>query len=83
MKIRKEIKWFAEKMEKVLRENDDKAEWEKSSVKYLSYQLGENFHELQADMLGVIYSSPLHLVKCCVDIANYCMMIADNEKNGR
>ena len=76
MKIRKEIEWFALEMEKVLRKNDAKEGWEQEDTEYLIDQMKDNLSQLER----------LHtnrIIKCCVDIANYAMMIADNEKNGR
>ena len=77
MEIRKEIKWFAECMEKVLRKNDDKGGWEQEGTEYLIDQMKDNFIQLERLPTNRI------IIKCCVDIANYAMMIADNEKNGR
>jgi len=76
MKIRKEIEWFAEKMEKVLRKNDDKGGWEDEAPEYLINQVKVNLSQLERLPTN-------RIIKCCVDIANYAMMIADNEKNGR
>ena len=76
MKIRKEIEWFAEKMEKVLRKNDDKGGWEQEDPDYFIDQMKDNLSQLERLPTN-------RIIKCCIGIANYAMMIADNEKNGR
>lgn len=73
--MRKEIKDFADQMEKKLKENDNKGGWEECSKKWLligiEVELGELKQALEEGSVGDIVSE-------CADIANFCMMIADN-----
>lgn len=46
MEIRPEVKLFAEAMEKVLRENDDKSGWKECSPAWLLIMLEEKQREL-------------------------------------
>lgn len=74
---REEVKWFAEEMEKVLRENDHKGGWNKCDDGYLAWMLRDNLTEL----CEAAFQEPkdlLKMTKSAVDIANYAMMIADN-----
>ena len=78
MKTRKEVKWFAEQMEKVLRKNDKKGGWKDEDPLNLVRQIQENTHELDR----MLWNNPLKKkLKTCVDIANYAMMVADKEKS--
>ena len=74
---REEVKWFAEEMEKVLRENDHKGGWNKCDDGYLAWMLKDNLTEL----CEAAFQEPkdlLKMPKSAVDIANYAMMIVDN-----
>lgn len=75
MKIRNEVLWFAEQMEKKLKKNDNKPHWLDSSPDYLLERLCDEVKELmQARQHG---KSPTFVIKECADVANFAMMIAD------
>jgi hypothetical protein len=71
---REEVRWFARQMEKVLRENDHKGGWNKQPTLSLVSKLLFEVAEL-AD--AIENGDDDDVVKECVDIANYAMMIAD------
>jgi len=82
--MRKEVEWFAEKMEEKLKRDDEsKSHWLKTSYGYLFCRLGEEIEELQ-ELLDDDNVSYKHkkIIKECADIANFAMMIADKAKNG-
>jgi hypothetical protein len=74
MKIRKPLQLFAENMEIKLRENDHKAGWRHMNYRDLQRRIGEELEELWKALFwgdgGVISEA--------ADVANFCMMIADN-----
>lgn len=72
MSIRKEVMWFARKMEEKLRENDFKGHWSDSSEQDLLDGLKEEVRELYAAI------TLNEIVDEAVDVANMAMMIADN-----
>jgi len=82
--MRKEVRWFAEKMEEVLRENDHRGGWEDmSALELFSCFLGEVY-----ELDSALWHGDGDVVKECCDVANYAMMIADkmrgrNENTGR
>lgn len=85
MRLRRQVRTFANVMEGKLRENDGKGGWSECSVEYLFDRLCEEAHELKAE----IESNPdrylrrAYIVREDADVANFAMMIADvimNEK---
>jgi len=73
---RPEVIKFAMHMEKVLRENDHKSGWKNTTLEWLYLCLREEVSELD----DVTCMWPRHkdkILKEAVDVANYCMMIAD------
>lgn len=75
-RVRKEVVWFAEKMEAILRLNDHKSHWSDATNGYLLDRLWQEVHELQRAMLRE--SDPKDVIAECCDVANFAMMIADN-----
>ena len=76
IKLRPEVRRFAEQMEKVLRENDHKGGWHNEHVYWLTQRLGDEHQELihaLIDHPDDIYA----IVKECADVANFAMMVAD------
>ena len=79
IKLRPEILWFAEQMEKKLQSNDYKGGWNDCSIKYLLYSLKEEIKELSDELNQKSNSS--NIIKEAADIANFAMMIADKCKH--
>lgn len=95
--MRKEVKRFAEEMEKVLKQNDYKSGFQSLPYEYLYKRLLEEVKELFEGIYGTHPTTFTQsseevraedIVKECVDIANFAMMIADKflrleNKNGK
>ncbi len=79
MKKRKSVLWFANQMESVLQENDNKDGWDDCSVHWLLARLTHEVAELQEVFAGgdLDYVSHERVIEEAVDVANYAMMIAD------
>ena len=84
--MRKSVQKFAELMEKVLQENDHKGGWENCDFDYLFIRLTEEKRELRNLFHKRKFHYDLELkseklkekaIKEAVDVANFCMMIAD------
>jgi len=71
--VREEVRWFAEKMEEVLKENDHKGGEEALS---LFWMLQDEVRELEV----ALWYKEGNVVKECCDVANFAMMIADKER---
>lgn len=71
--MREEVKWFAEQMEEVLKQNDHKGGWQDMCV-------GECFDRLIMEMreLKDAILNGGAVTKEAVDVANFAMFIADN-----
>lgn len=77
MELRKSLQWFAEEMEEVLLSNEYKGGWENArNIRLLDY-LEKEVRELKAALIDGDKSDILN--ECC-DVANFAMMIADNNK---
>ncbi len=72
--MRKELEIFAEEMEKVLKENDDKGGWKEMSTFELLNLLAKNYDEIRKN--GINNSGLVK--KCLIDMANLSMMAYDN-----
>jgi len=72
MKLRPEVKRFAEEMERQLRNNDHKGGWENCDRTFLLNELVKNYKALLAT------GKKENILRRCVNIANFAMMIADN-----
>ena len=84
--MRESVKWFAEQMEKTLKNNDHKHGWNMCSFAYLFSALSAERDELLLSMFR--QSKPTKaqqeiIMKECTDVANFAMMIADNIINRR
>jgi len=89
LNTRREVCWFAEKMETVLQENDYKGGWKDCNINWLFRRLVDEVFELAIALSKVnqhAWNNPLNttaksdVVKEAVDIANFAMMIADLAK---
>ena len=72
------LKWFAGKMLGKLDENTNKLHWRFMSQDYLRASLGTQASKLEKELR--IGGSRTEVIHRCANIANYAMMIADNER---
>ena len=80
MELRPEVQWFAEQMERVLRENDYKGGWHEMTTRELWERVHDECLELRnavGPVRGSSYIHVDHILKESVDIANFAMMMAD------
>jgi len=75
--IRDEVVWFARAMEAKLKANDHKHHWHGAEMNYLSVRLTQERKELSA---AIASRDPERILNEAADIANFCMMIADNAR---
>jgi len=92
IKLRDEVKKFAQAMEIILRRNDDKEGWSGESLDYLIESLKDEVKELEDAARGYELLSNqnltegteaeilLYVQRECCDVANFAMMISDNLK---
>lgn len=89
MNPRKEVAWFAQEMERKLRENDHKDGWQGCRIGNLFHGLRKECdelllatHPLQLDTMQEKLSQEdaTEIIRECADVANFAMMIADNIK---
>jgi NTP pyrophosphatase (non-canonical NTP hydrolase) len=73
---RESVSWFAEQMEAKLIENDRKYGWGELTDEYLFKRLNEEIFEL-----GLALRIGENVEREAADVANFCMMIADNWRN--
>jgi NTP pyrophosphatase (non-canonical NTP hydrolase) len=78
--IRPEVKWFSGQMEQVLQENDYKSGWENCSKLWLYWRVLGETEELRNALYPTSKADPELIIKECVDVANFAMMIADKVK---
>lgn len=81
MKQRPKVRWFAKGMEEELRKNDYKDGWEDIDYDYLLDRAKANLREIKTGKLYGMEPKPIvvnHAIKCCIDCANFCMMLADS-----
>jgi len=71
--LRREVRLFADEMERVLRLNDQKEHWSYLPIEDLLDRLEEEVEELREAL-----ESDGEVEIEAVDIANFAMMIADN-----
>jgi NTP pyrophosphatase (non-canonical NTP hydrolase) len=74
------VLWFAGEMERQLRANDHKGGWSRDKQHGLLARLREETQELSAEILAMQERDPYQVVKEAADVANFAMMIADNER---
>lgn len=77
MEVRSEILWFAEQMERKLRDNDHKRKWDECTQRYLVNRLFEEATELSR-AVSEGRESEQSIIEEAADVANFAMMIADN-----
>lgn len=70
---RDDVAWFANLMEKVLRENDHKGGWYGCQMSYLKRRLGQEVKELRK---ALDEERDDDVVLEAADVANFAMMIA-------
>jgi hypothetical protein len=84
--MRQSVKKFAELMEQVLQENDHKGGWEDCDFNYFFTIIEEETIELRSLFYNPENAYDIELksdnlknkaIKEAVDVANFCMMIAD------
>jgi hypothetical protein len=76
MKIREEVRWFAEEMEKQLRANEHKGGWQDCNPEFLLEELHKNYTELYL----LFPKDTADICRRAANIANFAMMIADKYK---
>ncbi len=76
--MRKEVRWFSELMEKKLGDNEWKGGWKDLNNPHLLKMMLDEWHEL---LNAVTSDDKDSIVEEAVDIANFCMMIADNNRS--
>ena len=76
--IRKEVIGFAEQMELKLRRDDGKkGGWDDLSIQFLFSRIQDEVKELEEEINNNIFDNDA-VVKECADVANFCMMLAQN-----
>lgn len=75
MELRKEVKWFAARMELKLKANDHKGGWHNEYAEYFLSRMTDEFEELVA---ALETGNTEQSISECADIANFAMMLADN-----
>lgn len=82
MKLREEIKWFAEAMEMQLQRHDDRPGWKDCGIHWLWSRALQELEELRETLFddnGELQKS-ININKVLnegADVSNFCMMIAD------
>lgn len=82
---RPEVRWFARKMEERLRANDHKGGWNNCDTEWLLGRLNEEVEELESEFdrkerSGHAILRPESIAREAADVANFAMMIADNNR---
>jgi hypothetical protein len=77
-KPRKAVMEFAHDMEKQLRVNDHKCGWDSASYEFLSERILANSYSLYSEFSKEVKDKKEIAIRSA-NIANYAMMIADNE----
>lgn len=75
---RKDVMEFAHDMEKQLKSNEHKGGWNRSQAEFLSRELQRNFVKLASE-IDKADKDKHEIIIRCANIANFAMMIADNE----
>ncbi len=70
------VDWFAQQMERVLRQNDHKGGWDEMFFNDLIDRLHEEVSELEN-----CGCKPRRVIKEAADVANFAMMIADQHRD--
>ncbi len=75
MRIRKQVRWFAERMEEKLAANDHKGGWLNQEAEDFLARMREEYRELGEALLRGDAPSAIGE---CADLANFAMMLAEN-----
>lgn len=75
---RRAVERFALGMERKLRQNDYKGGWKQMSVDEMLERLDEEVEELKKALHPMRKENPQRVFKEAVDVANFCLFIADN-----
>jgi hypothetical protein len=86
--VRESVRWFAEHMERKLREHDDRPGWIGCDADWLLERMKEERKELTAALRQLAASDGdartnvlvLRVINEAADVANFAMMIADNAR---
>jgi NTP pyrophosphatase (non-canonical NTP hydrolase) len=73
--VRPKVMAFAQAMEERLAEHDSRPGWENAPYWFLLSRLIEEIGELAIAMRG---ATSMSVLREAADVANFCMMIADN-----
>jgi NTP pyrophosphatase (non-canonical NTP hydrolase) len=76
--LRDELAWFAQQMERELRDNDWKDHWSTCSQRWLLNRLKQETAELERAL-----TTGREIASEAADVANFAMMIADNARRLR
>jgi len=83
-KIRPEVQWFANRMEKKLAKNEYKTHWKYLTFESLILKMDIEFSELKIAWKECIENIQMEdkatieaLINECIDVANYAMMLTD------
>ena len=72
--VREPVSWFAQQMESKLIKNDHKVGWRHMTYRDLQRRIKDELEELYKAIFGGEGS----VISEAADVANFCMMIADN-----
>lgn len=79
MDVREAVKWFAEQMEKKLRENEGKGGWDNCNIYWLIQRIREETNELLSavNLHRDLGATKENIIREAADVANFAMMMAD------
>ena len=77
--LRDEVAWFANEMERTLRDNDHKGVWHGMTLKQCLRRLRQETAELERAIEKK--ETPARILREAADVANFAMFIADNAKD--
>ena len=81
MRLRPEVQKFAEEMERELRVNEHKGDWGDCNEEFLISEMNRNIVRLiqtiERDNGNGLFADTV--IRRCANVANFAMMIADNE----
>ena len=80
--VRPVVQWFAQEMERVLKQNDHKSGWQDMSLTEIMARLREESLELAIEVRRNDLNAGA-IVKEAVDVANFCMFMADRATPNR
>ena len=77
--MRRAIRRFAELMEERMKRNDHKSGWDTATNTWLWQRAFDEMLELRDEMSKARSRSPIQIAREAADVANFVMMLADNE----